>query len=156
MDDMNDSGLWAQGSRYYEQLRVVVDTNDSSSWAHDSKCYEQLKAMNDINYSGSWAEGYGCYEKVSIMHHMNDSRSHEVKPIDAMYNSKLWMIWIYLLHGLKVVDDMNEFGSWVQSYGLYERLRIPWAQASRCYEQLRVKDNMNDSWSWANGFKCYE
>ena len=87
---------------------------------------------------------------------MNDSGSREVKPLDAMYNSKLLMIWIYLLHELKGVDDMNDFGSWVQSYGWYEQLRIPSAQASRCYEQVRGKDNMNDSWSWANGFKSYE
>ena len=87
---------------------------------------------------------------------MNDSGSHEVKPLDAMYGTKLLMIWIYLLHVLRVVDDMNESGSWVQSHGWYERLRIPWAQASRCYEQLRIKDNMNDSWSWANGLKWYK
>ena len=98
------------------------------------ECYEQLCIMNDMYYSESWAEGYGCYEQLSIMDDMNDSRSCEVKPIDAKYISKLCMIWIYLLHGLKVVDDMNDFGSWVQSYGLYERLRIPWAQASKCYE----------------------
>ena len=28
MDDMNISGLWAQGFRYYEQLRAMVDMND--------------------------------------------------------------------------------------------------------------------------------
>ena len=104
---------WAQGSIYYEQLRVVVDMNDSRSWAHNSKCFEQLKVVNDINYFGSWAEGYGCYEQLSIMDDMNNSRSCEVKPIDAKYSSELWIIWIYLLHEVKVVDDMNEFGSWV-------------------------------------------
>ena len=30
---MNDSKLWAQGSRFYEQLRIVDDINDSRSWA---------------------------------------------------------------------------------------------------------------------------
>ena len=30
MDYMNNSRLWAQGSKFYEQLRVVVDMNDSS------------------------------------------------------------------------------------------------------------------------------
>ena len=29
MVDMNDYGLWAQGSRCYEQLKVVDDMNDS-------------------------------------------------------------------------------------------------------------------------------
>ena len=66
------------------------------------------------------------------------------------------MIWIYLLHQLKVIDDMNDSKLWVQSYGWYEQLRIPWAHASRCYEQLRIEDGMNNSWSWANGFEFYE
>ena len=90
------------------------------------------------------------------MDDMSDLESREVKPINAKYSSKLLMIWIYLLHELRVIDYMNDSGSWVQSYGWYEQLRIPWAQASRCYEQLKVEDNMNDSWSLANGFKCYE
>ena len=45
------------------------------------------------------------------MDDINDLESHEVKPIDAMYNSKLLMIRIYVLHELRVVDDMNDFGS---------------------------------------------
>ena len=147
MDDINDSGSWAQGSRYYTQLRVVIDMNDSRSWANDSKCYEQLKVVNDINYSRSWAKGYGCYKQLSTMDDMKDLGSLEVKPLDVKYNSKQWMIWIYLLHKLRVVDDMNDSRSWVQSYGWYKRLRIPWAQASKCYEQLSVEDSMNDSWS---------
>ena len=31
MDDMNESGSWAQGLRYYEQLRVVANMNNSGS-----------------------------------------------------------------------------------------------------------------------------
>ena len=31
MDNMNDSGLLAHGSRYYEYLKVVVDMNDFGS-----------------------------------------------------------------------------------------------------------------------------
>ena len=33
MDDMNNSRLWAQGFRCYEQLRIVDDMNESKSWA---------------------------------------------------------------------------------------------------------------------------
>ena len=43
-----------------------------------------------------------------------------------------------------------------QSYGWYKQLGIPWAQASRCYEQLKAKDDINISWSWAYNFKWYE
>ena len=48
---MNDSRSWAQGSRYYEQLRFEVDTNDSRSCAQGFRCYEYLRAMNDMSYS---------------------------------------------------------------------------------------------------------
>ena len=46
---------------------------------------------------------------------------------------------------------------WIaQSYGWYEQLGILWAKASRCYEQLRVVDDMNDFRSWDEGSRCYE
>ena len=40
MDDMNDLESWAQGSRYYEQLRAMIDMNNFESWAQGFKCYE--------------------------------------------------------------------------------------------------------------------
>ena len=40
MDYMNDSRSWAQGSKFYEQLKVVVDMNDSRLWSQGSRCYE--------------------------------------------------------------------------------------------------------------------
>ena len=43
MDHMNDSWLWYQGSKCYEQLRVVDDMNYSGLWAQGSRCYEKLK-----------------------------------------------------------------------------------------------------------------
>ena len=30
--------------------------NDSRSWAQGSKYYEQLKVMDDMSYIGSWAQ----------------------------------------------------------------------------------------------------
>ena len=56
------------------------------------------------------------------MDDINDLGSYEVKPLDAKYSLKLWMIWIYLLHELRVMDDMNDYGLWVQSYGWYQWL----------------------------------
>ena len=38
--EMNDSGLWAKGSRSYEKVRVVDDINDSRSWAEAFRDYE--------------------------------------------------------------------------------------------------------------------
>ena len=40
MDDMKDFGLWAQGSRSYEQMRAAIDMNDSGLWSQGPKCYE--------------------------------------------------------------------------------------------------------------------
>ena len=52
-DDMNDIRSSAKGSRYYQQLKAMVDINDYGSWAEGSKCYEQLRAMDDMNDSKS-------------------------------------------------------------------------------------------------------
>ena len=40
MDYIKDSRSWAQGSKCYEQLRVVVDMNDYGLWSQGSRCYE--------------------------------------------------------------------------------------------------------------------
>ena len=45
----------AQGSKYYEQIKIMVDVNDSESWAQGSRRYEQLSAVVDMNDSGLWA-----------------------------------------------------------------------------------------------------
>ena len=45
---MNDSELCLQGSRCYEQLKVMEDMNDFRSCAQGYKSYEQLRAMIDI------------------------------------------------------------------------------------------------------------
>ena len=52
---MNNFKSWTQSSRWYEQLRVVDNINDSGLCAQGYKSYEQLKAMNDMNDIGSWA-----------------------------------------------------------------------------------------------------
>ena len=46
MDGMNDCKSWAQGSKCYEKLKVVVDVKDSKSCAQGFKCYEQLKVLD--------------------------------------------------------------------------------------------------------------
>ena len=90
MDDMDDLKLWAQCSWWYEQLRVVDDMNDSRSWAQCTKCYESLKVVDD----------------------MNDLTSREIKPLDAIDSSGLWMLWIILSHELMTLDAMNSLGLW--------------------------------------------
>ena len=42
------------------------------------------------------------------MDDMNELGSHELKPLDAMSRSRLWLIRMILHHELKVMDDMND------------------------------------------------
>ena len=56
---------------------------------------------------------------------MKNSRTRELMAYDVMNSSRLWM---------KINDS---------------RL---WAQGLRCYEYLRVMDDMNDSRSWTKGY----
>ena len=77
--------------------------------------------MVDINYSGLWSHDSRCYEQLKAMDDICYSR---------VVSSRLWMHWI------------------AQHCGWYEWLRIPWAQATKWYEQLKDVDDMNDSTSW--------
>ena len=45
---MKDSWLRTSGFSCYEQLRVVVDINDFGLWAQGSKYYEQLRVVDDM------------------------------------------------------------------------------------------------------------
>ena len=76
----------AQGSRWHEQFRAMVDMNDSRLWVKGSRCYEQFRDMDDMNNSVWWAQGSRCYEQLKVVDDMNDSRAHELKPLDAMNN----------------------------------------------------------------------
>ena len=69
----------------------MVDMNDSSSWAQGSKCYEQLKVVDLMNCSKSRAHNTLCYEQLKLVDGMNNSRSHELKALDTMNRSGLCM-----------------------------------------------------------------
>ena len=68
----------------------------------------------------------------------------ELRVLDAMNNSGLWMTWTTQRHEkkgsryyeqLRVVDDMNDSESWEKGSGYYE--------------QLNAMVDMNDFGSWA-------
>ena len=42
--------------------------------------------------SGSLAQGSRRYEQLRVVNDMNHLGSHELRPIDAMNHSRLWMI----------------------------------------------------------------
>ena len=45
---------------------------------------------------------------------MNDSGSHEIKPLDSMDNSGLWMTWMTLGHKIKALNVLNNTEVWMR------------------------------------------
>ena len=68
-----------------------------------------------MDESGSWAQGFRFYEQLRVVDDMNDLGSHELKPLNAMNNLGLGMIWTIISHELMALNVKND---------------------SRCYEQL--------------------
>ena len=60
---MKASRLRAQGSRCYE-LKVVVDMNDFGLWAQSSRYYEQLRVVDDMIELGSYE-----LKPLNVMNH---------------------------------------------------------------------------------------
>ena len=61
---------------------------DFKSCALGSRCYEQLRVVNDMNYSGS----------------------RDLRPLDAMNNSRLRMIWTILGCAFMTLNAKNSLG----------------------------------------------
>ena len=55
MVNINNSELSAQDSKYNEWPKVVDDMNASWSWSEGSRCYEQLKVIVYMNDTRLWA-----------------------------------------------------------------------------------------------------
>ena len=73
-----------------------------------------------MSNSRSFAYGSRCYEQLKVVDDTNNSRSNELRPLDGMNNSGVWMIWTILdcetmalkcCEQLKLVIDMNDSGS---------------------------------------------
>ena len=58
---MDNLGLCMTRTTLGRELRTLdtmnnfVDMNDSESWDQGSKCYEQLRIVDDMSYSWLWA-----------------------------------------------------------------------------------------------------
>ena len=76
---MNDFRLWAQGSKYYEQLRGLdkmnellsyvlkpLDSmNNSGLWmTWTTLGHERLRVVVDMNDTGPWAQGSKFYKQL--------------------------------------------------------------------------------------------
>ena len=111
LDVMNDFGSWAQGCGCYEYLRAINDMNIFWFLALGYKFNEQVSVVDYTNKSRAWAHGCRCYEQLKAMVDMFDSTSHELRALDVMNSSRLWMIWITLGCGLMALDALNN--SWL-------------------------------------------
>ena len=80
--------------------------NDFRSWAHGSKCYEQLRVMDNLE-------------------------SYELRPLNAMNNKGLRMIWMIIGCEPMFQNAMNNLG-----------LGMTWMTLGRV---LKVLDAMNNS-----------
>ena len=134
--DMNDSMLSAQGSRCYEQLRVVDDMNNLGSYELWS-----LDALNNSRLRMIWT--IFCREPMTV-NVMNNSglwmtwttQRHELRALDVRNNSGLLMTGNTPGHELRALDAMNSSRLWL--------ICISWAHGFGCYELLGIVDDMND------------
>ena len=118
LDVKNSSGIWitwttkswAQRSRCYEQLRVMVDMNYSRSWVKGSRCYEEFRDVDDMNDFMWWGQAFRCYDQHKVVDDMNDSGSHNPRPLDATCSLGRQVIWTTLGHEEKAINVMNNSG----------------------------------------------
>ena len=133
---MNDSMLSAQGSRCYEQLRVVEDMNDLGSY--------ELRSLDSLNNSRQrmiWTIFGREPMTLDVMKNLGlwmtwMTKGCELRALDVMNNSSLWLIGITLGHELRDLDYMNSSRIWL--------ICTSWAHGFECYELLGVIDDMND------------
>ena len=169
MDDMNDSGSWAQASKCYEQLKIVDDMNDiwvmslrlKVIWiAIGSEWHERLWVLSSRLWTLSTTKGYRRHEALYIMSlglWMQSTSlgcgSHEwllvceLRALHTMYRSRLSMTWKTPGHELKALDAMNSLGLWKTWKTWVHEL---WA----LYEQIKVVVDMNFEWS-SQAFRSY-
>ena len=60
-----------------------------------------------MSYSESEAQGSGCYEQPRIMNNMKNSRSYELRPLNAMNDSRIWLTLMTTGHEHKVLDALK-------------------------------------------------
>ena len=71
--------------------QVVDDMSYTMSWPKSFRCYEKLWVVVDINDSRSCAQGSWCYEQLSVVDDMSQFMYEQLKALDAMNSSGLWL-----------------------------------------------------------------
>ena len=88
-----------KGNKYYSKVfkRVYKKLWKSTFW---------------VVITRSIALGSGCYEQLRIVEDMDALGCHGLRPLVAMKNSGMWMIWTILGHEPKALNVMNSLGLW--------------------------------------------
>ena len=111
-----------KGNNYYSKVfkRVNYKLWNSTFWVVIRLQMLWTRDLDDMSYSVLWNQAFRCHEQLRVLDDMKDSRSHELKPLDAMNNSKLWIIW--------TTRDPMSSGLWMvwttQGFGWYEWLCV--------------------------------
>ncbi|KAL6329703.1 hypothetical protein AAG906_027279 [Vitis piasezkii] len=116
----------------------------------------ELKALDVMNNLGFST----CYEQLRVVDEMNDLSSYELKTINVMNKLRLCYVQLRVvddMNGFGIVDDMNDSRSFAQGSRCDEQVKVVNdMNDSRCDEQVRAMDDLNDSRSYAQGSRCYE
>ena len=60
-----------------------------------------------MSYSRSGAQGSSCYEQPRVVNDMKDSRSHELRHLDALNGSGIWLTQMTMSHEHKAPDALK-------------------------------------------------
>lgn len=122
VNDINDSG-----SHELHTLNVV---NNSTLWMIWTIPGRKPSALDGMNNSGLWMtwttpgrELFSWYDQLKAIDDVNDLESHEYKALDASNNLGLCMIWMILEWELKVLDVVNTSRLWMTRTTLIHELR---------------------------------
>ena len=85
--------------------------------------------------SGSRAQGFKYYEKLLI------TLSRELKALDALNNSRLWMTWVTPGHEPMALDAMKSSELWM-IWMTQDPMSL---SPSKSCEFLKIVDDVNDS-----------
>ena len=106
LDFMNLSGLGKIWMILCHELKPLDVMNYLMLWRTWMTPGHELRARDAINNSGlcltfnSWSQGSRCYEQLIVVNDMNDLVSCDLRPLDAMNRSELWMLITNLHHWL--------------------------------------------------------
>ena len=109
-----------------------------------------------MSYSLLQAQRFGCYDQLKVVDDKNDSGSRELRPLDSMTSSGLWMTWMILGHETMALKAMNCLGLWMTSMTLGHELKaldamnksglwLTWTTLGR---ELKVLDVLNNLGLW--------